>query len=148
MTPEAAIADFIAGLDEDADVRRLLDLSVGRVLRAAGKRGEEYRPDQQKAAHVADWLRASVVRKEAWLANVDDLKRPRKLLKFSRFEDIVKEADKAMRAANARDGVSSSGDGQTLYRDLENGYRFVQLHTREALQRESSRMGHCVGNGG
>jgi hypothetical protein len=148
MTAEEAITEFISDLDEDGEVRRLLDISVGRVLRAAAKRGEEFRPDNRKTLHVADWLRAAVVRNEAWLANVDELKRPRKLLKFSRFEDIVKEADKAMRAANARGGVSSKANGQTVYRDLDNGYRFVRLHTREALQRESAKMGHCVGNGG
>jgi Leucine-rich repeat (LRR) protein len=148
MDYQREIIDFVGSVGCDGRVAELLEMSVHRVLLSAGRGGSLSLPDVNDARHVADWLRAAVARDEAWLKNLDALGRPKKLMKFSRFEDILKEADKAMRSSIARDGVASNQDGQSLFEELENGFRIVRLLSSQALKRESSRMGHCVGNGG
>lgn len=139
---------FVRSLSDDPAVANLLDLSILRVLLKPGSDVLLDLPDYEQARHVADWLRAAVSRNESWISNVDDLGRPKKLMKFSKFEDIVKEADKAMRKAISKDGVKNLPSNQSVFLELEDGFRLVELLDKGALQKESSAMQHCVGNGG
>lgn len=154
---------------ERDEVRKYLDLSYGRVLRNSldAKNDEDQCFEdknifhsivrdtitkdrkRQKVRHVIDWIVASVRNKEAWLKNVDDLGRPKKLLKFSTLEDIVKEADKAMlKASQKLRGVRIIDGDEQLEMELEDGCYVVRLLTPAALDRESGFMQHCIGQGG
>lgn len=135
-------------------VKDLLMMSVGRVLtselekaRYAGRGDiglikEKYERDTR---HIRDWLVGAVLRNDAWLNRVDANGVPLKLAKSGRFEQIVDEANKAMRKLNTR-GVAASIDSEVVY-EFENGYRMVRLNTSAELEVESSMMQHCVGQG-
>lgn len=97
--------------------------------------------------HVLDWLRASLITEAAWLRNIDEQGRPRKLLKCSRYDDLVREADKSMDRLNAQRAKALCPDDEEHVADLAEGFRLVRLLTPEALDLESSRMKHCVGHG-
>lgn len=127
----------------------LLDLSVGRVLTSAVRRGSSPKVEGLTIKHIADWLRAALVNDAPWLMNVDEKGRPKKLLKFGVISDISREADKAMLKAAQRfkDLKLIEGD-ESLYAELENGFRLVRLLTPAALDRESAEMQHCIGDGG
>lgn len=140
--------EFVRSLSDDPAVSRLLDLSVLRVLLNAASGPLRELPDPEVARHVTDWLRASVERSEAWLSNTDTLGRPKKLMKFSTFESIVREADKAMRATISKDGVDAASSGHSVFRELEAGFKLIELKDSHSLKRESALMRHCVGNGG
>lgn len=144
----ARLAPFHVG-DERLGV--LLALSVGRLMLRSAKKGEDGKngfPDE-KIRHVADWLRAALVNGAAWLSNVDDMGRPKKLLKHPTFEALLAEVDRAMlveaqRLSNVR---LVEGD-EALYAELSDGMVLVRLLTPAALDRETSVMQHCIGNGG
>ena len=154
--------------NERDEVRKYLDLSYGRVLRnSLASNSDDLAPfreesvfqsavretltqeaERQNVHHIIDWLVASVRSNEAWLKNVDDLGRPKKLLKFSTLQDIVKEADKAMMKANQKLlGVRLAEGDESLEMELEEGCYIVRLLTPAALDRESGFMQHCIGNG-
>lgn len=146
------IASFIGALSSDLEVQKLLAYSLGRVL--SKTEPDDYspttRPEHFPAArHIADWIAAAIANDEPWLSNVDDLGRPKKLLKFSTLEAITKEADKAMLryAQKSRDVKLRDGD-EELVMELADGFYMVRLLTPAALDRESGEMQHCIGNGG
>ena len=124
----------------------LLESCVGRLMR---REGETFAVDKERLRHIADWLRAAVVNDEPWLKNVDAYGRPKKLLKFGSIDAIAREADKAMikAAQKLRDVKLVDGD-EELVEVLADGYYVVRLLTPAALDRESARMQHCIGNGG
>jgi hypothetical protein len=71
------------------------------------------------------------------------------LMKFSTVEQIGGEADKAMiKFAQKAGGIKLVEGDEELYSDLDNGYSLVRLLTPGALDRESSVMQHCIGQGG
>jgi hypothetical protein len=153
-TPEqkAEIATFIEQMADDERVRLLLTYCVGRLmLRNARQR----KPLQDgigtllDVMHVTDWLSAAVINEAPWLANTDDEGRPKKLLKFSSFEQIRREADKAMLIEARKAGVIDIAEGdEELVMTLADGYYVVHLLTPTALDRESGQMQHCIGAGG
>lgn len=97
--------------------------------------------------HVLDWLRASLVTSAPWLANVDERGCPRKLLKCSTYDDLVREADKAMDRVNAWRARALRDTDEEHVADLAKGFTLVRLLTPAALDLESARMKHCVGHG-
>jgi hypothetical protein len=98
--------------------------------------------------HIADWLKAALVNNEPWLKNLDQEGRPAKLLKFGSVEQIKQEADKAMAKAASRMLTAQVAEGdEELIRELSDGYYVVRLMTPAALDRESGKMGHCIGDG-
>jgi hypothetical protein len=128
----------------------LLGWSLGRVLIKAGKRQLDWNAlvSFEDITHIADWLKAALVNNEVWLENVDQEGRPAKLLKFGSVEQIKQEADKAMAKAVSRMASVQVVDGdEELIRELSDGYYLVRLITPVALDRESGRMGHCIGEG-
>ncbi|MCV9963666.1 PcfJ domain-containing protein [Pararhizobium sp. BT-229] len=146
------VASFIGTVSPDPEVQKFLAYSVGRVL--SKNEPEDYTPTEHPehfdiARHIADWIAAAIANQEPWLSNVDPLGRPKKLLKFPTLVAITKEADKAMlrHAQKSRDVRLRDGD-EELVMELADGYHLVRLLTPAALDRESSEMQHCIGNGG
>ncbi len=128
----------------------LLSYCIGRLMLRAGKAGEDWRnvARDEDIRHVTDWLKAALVNDEAWLKNVDEFQRPKKLMKFSTVAGVHKEANKAMLKASQRLGNVQFIEGdEELYAHLEDGSYLVRLMTTAALDRESARMQHCIGNG-
>ena len=135
---------------DDQRALELLATSLGRVLNRAAKAGGNWRSlvTEAQAKHIADWLIADVNQDAAWLKNVDALGRNKKMLKFYDVAGIVREADKVMIIQSQKLGEVKlvSGD-EEFFDELADGYYLVQLMTPEALDRESSIMQHCVGQG-
>ena len=98
--------------------------------------------------HVCDWLVAARLAEDPWLARVDELGRPLKLMKFGSLPQIVAEADKAMNRRNALSHVSvQSSDEVEVVHAFADEWSVVRLKSASALDREGKRMGHCVGQG-
>lgn len=134
----------------DQRLTELLTTSVGRVLSNKAKQGESWQTlcARNQLSHIANWLSVSVKNNASWLTNLDQLGRPKKLLKFSTIDQIVSEADKASRIANEKIGKVSLIEGdEELFAELADGYYLVKLLTPAALDRESSIMQHCIGHG-
>lgn len=135
--------------------RGLLECSVGRVtanairrqLATTGEAEGALVPAMNFAPHVIDWLRSSVLEDAPWLHNVDELGRPKKLMKFGTLDDILREVDKAMARRNAQQAKALSVADERHIADLADGYKVVRLMTPAALDLESRRMHHCVGHG-
>jgi hypothetical protein len=130
--------------------------SIGRIL-ANEVRAEAPRllsegwwnplPRDNQLTHIVDWLKADLHDGAAWLANIDDCGRPRKLLKCSSYDDLMREADKAMARRNAQQGKKLGPEEEAFEADLGGDYTLVRLLTPGALDMESRRMHHCVGHG-
>jgi hypothetical protein len=147
---EEQIARFLDQFTDDNAVLTLLNLSVGRVLDKARSRGDDWvhLADKQAIGHVVDWLTVAIGARAEWLENVDELGRPKKLMKFGSIAAIVKEADKAMRLDIERGSRAALDTGdERIVVSLSDGMSIVEMLSREALDRESSIMQHCIGNG-
>ena len=152
-----AIETSISGAERGDVVHQLLMLSLGRVwfkhMKSAPQSMDVPATEQMmgfhaKLSHIADWIEAAIVNDEAWLKNVDAQGWPKKLMKFSTLDQIVKEADKAMlKAAQTGRGLDLTGSSESLVAELAEGFYLVELHTPEALDRESAFMQHCIGQG-
>lgn len=136
---------------QDDQVDPLLVMSLGRVLLKGAREGVAL-PDiatGDQIRHIYDWLKAEVMNGAAWLSNVDEKGRPRKLMKFGNVDQILNEADKAMHKANQRSGKAAIMEGdEEIVANLADGYTLVRMLTPAALDRESQVMQHCIGNGG
>ncbi|MCS4090239.1 PcfJ domain-containing protein [Rhizobium sp. BK176] len=150
-------------LDREASgnqlVAELLWLSVGRVLLSSDAANSAVvaetlnlameMPGHQDVQHIADWLKVAVADNAPWITRVDDLGRPKKLVKLNTMEAIVAEADKQMRRKQTGLGKSSamvSGE-EELHFDVGDGWSLVKLLSESALDRESRAMRHCIGHG-
>lgn len=106
---------------------------------------------REAIAHIADWLAAALVNDEAWLRDLDEQGRPKKLVKLGSLERVTKEVDKAMLLAAQKGAANLYADEQGHEQTemvFDGGYRMVRLLTPEALDKESAMMGHCIGSGG
>lgn len=136
--------------DTLSELSRLMSLSLGRVLDNYERRGESWEElvSDDDVRHIVDWLDAARLENADWLKRVDSEGRPKKLMKFSTVRQIVAEADKAMQKANQRLGNLNLLQGEEeVYFALENGYNIIRMLTPAALDRESSLMQHCIGQG-
>lgn len=144
----AVIQPFCMG---DERLMELMMVSVGRVLGNANIRtGQDVlgETDSDDIRHVRDWLKAALVNGVHWLEKTDGIGRPRKLMKFSTFEDILREVDKDMLRMSSRIGRNPDGPGDIeAHTELADGFRMVRLLTSAALDRESAQMQHCIGHG-
>lgn len=157
---EGQIYKYLADENGDVDhkVKTLMDYSLGRVLHKTltaqfpegGNVFDVYNAcESSRLLHISDWLIASHANNEAWLRNVDDKGRPKKLMKFSTVEQIMVEADKAMmKAAQQCRDIVLDASQERIIAQLEDGFTMVELLSPKALDRESSYMQHCIGNGG
>lgn len=143
----------LASHTQDERVNALLDICVGRILKKAAKRGNDwtaqYKPES--VDHIVEWLTMSCAEDAHWLDNTNPDGKPKKLLKFSTVQDAVREADEFFRKRTANAGKTAaeldSANEETVY-SLDGGYRIVRMLSSTALVREGSLMGHCVGAGG
>ncbi len=144
------ITDYICDLDPDNRVQLLLTYCLGRLLMREYGRGGNWRALAVSidGRHIADWLRAALANDEPWLANIDHLNRPKKLMKFGDVGGLATEADKAMDKANQGRVVHVAAGNEKLVMELNDGFYLVRLRTAAALDYESSVMQHCIGNGG
>lgn len=152
-----AIETSIREAERSDVVHQLLMLSLGRVWFKHMKSATQFldvpgtvqmMAFYAQLGHIADWIDAAVMNDEPWLKNVDAQGRPKKLMKFSTLDQIIREADKAMlKAAQKGRGVRLHGDAESLIAELAEGFYIVELHTPEALDRESAFMQHCIGQG-
>lgn len=147
---KAILRHLHAFAPQDDQVDPLLVISLGRVLLKEARAGTSL-PDianGDQIRHIYDWLKAEVTNGAAWLSNVDEKGRPRKLMKFGDVDQILKEADKAMLKANQRAGKAALMEGdEEIVAELADGYTLVRMLTPAALDRESKLMQHCIGNG-
>lgn len=147
MQVEADNVRFATGVD----IHDLLMASLGRVLlndaRRAGKLDRaRYNPGH--IAHINDWLVSARMHNDAWLSRRDADGNIPKLAKFGSVDQIVAEADKAMRKRlNHAANVVVQEHGVIKVHDCGDGYAIYRLRTPEALDREGFAMGHCVGQG-
>jgi len=152
-TLRLSIAEEITKLGKSERVNELLACSFGRVIVNEFKRGELSADDYGaylvlRLEHIADWIEAAVANDEPWLKNVDELGRPKKLLKFANAMQIVREANRDMMLfAQKSRNVVLSQDDEELVKQFDNGYSLVRLLTPRALDRESGQMQHCIGQG-
>ncbi len=136
--------------ERDEQLGIYLSHCVGRILIKQAKSGQDWSSSlrSEEVRHICDWLRAAITNDEEWLKHVDELGRPRKLLKFPTISAITNEANKAMLKAAQKLATVKLVDGdEKLHAELEDGYYLVQLLTPAALDRESAQMQHCIGQG-
>jgi hypothetical protein len=150
----ASLIQRLAQASPVGDCRRLSELlaySLGRVLLKKARRGGavlDVQPAENRFDHVVDWLVAALENGDPWLDNVDEKGRPRKLMKFSDVESILREADRAMlRFARQQAGVRLAEGHEEVAFTHPDGWYVVRLLTPEALDRESGQMQHCIGQG-
>ena len=99
--------------------------------------------------HIADWIGAALQDNDDWLSDVDEQKRPKKLLKIGSLDVAIHEANKAMALKNQKLALTLGVDAgnATVVEKFDHGYTMVQLRTPEELDYESVKMGHCIGQG-
>lgn len=130
--------------------RRLVELSIGRIALKEFRKDCGWRDSVEPGdlQHVVDWLKSATRDKAPWLANVDELGRPRKIMKAGSLEALCREADKQMRRKlNALPGDKLGPDDVETFSDDGGEFHLVQLKTSAALKSESIAMRHCVGHG-
>lgn len=130
-------------------VEELAYLSLGRIALKECRRDILWclKQDPAQVRHVIDWIVSAVVNNAEWLSNLDDLGRPKKLMKFGSLGAMVVEADKAMRLALSKERASIGETDETVFADDGGDYRIVRLKTPRSLDVESGEMRHCVGHG-
>lgn len=152
-----AIEDNIRDENRGDTVHRLLMLSFGRVQfnyhrklnrSLTTRETRDMMEFNRHLPHIADWLEAAVLNDEPWLKRVDDQNRPKKLMKFGTLQQIVNEADKAMiKASQKGRGFTLDENHEKGIAKLTDGFFLIEMLTAQALDRESSFMQHCIGNG-
>ncbi|WP_315921848.1 hypothetical protein [Mesorhizobium sp. SP-1A] len=95
---------FLEELSTSPAQLRLLDLSLGRLLKKAAADAEDWRMlcTDDQARQISEWLTKSIHDDAAWLKSLDDFGRPRKLMKFTTVAQIEKEAAKTLQKAARR----------------------------------------------
>lgn len=147
---DSEIIDFLATFAEDENVVLLMYHCVGRLLVKLknGKRNWREAGLAVDLKHVVDWLEVSLLHQEEWLNITDEHGRPKKLLKFSDLDGVIKEANKAMIKRAMHTPVIKIDEGEeVLEQILDTGWYVVRLLTPRALDNESAAMQHCVGHG-
>jgi hypothetical protein len=130
-------------------LKELAYISFGRIALKECRRDVSWcrRQSGVMVNHIADWLAAAVATEAAWLSNVDNQGRPKKLMKFGSLAAMHAEADKHMRRRSAKESQRLTVHDEELFADGDGGFHLVQLKTSAALDRESAAMRHCVGHG-
>jgi hypothetical protein len=147
---DSEIVDFLSTFTEHAEVARLLYHCVGRILFKIKNSKRNWREAGLAVdlKDAADWLEVAILHKEDWLLKVDEHGRPKKLLKFTDLEGVLKEANKAMIKRAMQMPVIKIDEGEeVLEQVLDAGWYMVRLLTPRALDNESAAMQHCVGHG-
>lgn len=146
---EMVVKKVCAATHADLAVRRLIEASIGRIATKESRKDIDWAMGRNFdfARDVVDWFRIALVNNEPWLKNVDEKRRPKKLLKFGSMEALQAEVEKqlARRLARRRSVVLGSSDETVL---IDGGdYNITRLLTPRALEQESTAMRHCIGHG-
>jgi hypothetical protein len=98
---------------------------------------------------ILDWLLLAGAENHPWLDNVDNNGLPKKLMKCQSVEALYNESVKCMRGRQPqrKSERDLTTDDERHVADLGAGYTVVELLSPEALDVESTRMRHCIGNG-
>jgi hypothetical protein len=131
-------------------------LTANGILYASSAYVEVLNAFSSEISSVIDFLRSSTEDNAAWLHNVDDLGRPKKLMKCGSMAALMREHDRYFRLGDF--SVRDQNDDPNViqitaadtreYADLGIGYKLVELLTPNALRYEGAIMQHCIGRGG
>jgi hypothetical protein len=103
--------------------------------------------------HIVDWLTVAVRDNHAWLENVDDRGRPKKLLKSGSVKALFDEAEKQLARVAQQQSAQVDTTSALTSRDIKwtaslgDDLHLVQLLSTAALDEETADMGHCIGLG-
>ncbi|MBY3151388.1 hypothetical protein HFO56_03170 [Rhizobium laguerreae] len=140
------VDSWLRGIACDDDVFQLLQLCFGRVI--LNRKIDDFTKLSAEVSSGCRWLRRSIEMKSGWLDRVDDLGRPKKLMKFSDIDGIMKEIRKSYgKEAQFFAQTVASNDDEEWFADLEDGFHLVRLKTRDAMLREGGVLQNCVGDG-
>jgi hypothetical protein len=130
-------------------LRKLLYMSIGRIAVKECRRDIHWcnLQSNDRVSHIADWLAGAIAAEAAWLSNVDEQGRPKKLMKFGSLDAMHDEADKQMRKKLPQKRSKLGGCDEENFADEGGEYYLVQMKTSKALENESGAMCHCVGHG-
>ncbi|TPN39353.1 hypothetical protein FKO01_04110 [Mesorhizobium sp. B2-3-3] len=104
-------------------------------------------PHDADVQHVTDWLTTDFINGADWIKRTDGQHRPLKLMKCGSIEQLLHEADKAMRKRLQGKNVALGEGDETFVAELAGGFTVTRLLTPRALDLESRQMRHCVGHG-
>lgn len=96
MYSDKEIVAYLKTLSVSHDHYKLLDCSLGRLLRKAAEQAEDWRmmiTDEQSNV-INQWLISCLNKNVSWLRHVDKSNRPMKLLKFTTIENLLNVACK------------------------------------------------------
>jgi hypothetical protein len=150
--PEYVADEFVRRLARDHGfgprLRKLAHISIGRIALKEIRRDIGWAKQQSGArvSHIVDWLISAVASEAAWLSNVDEHGRPKKLMKFGSLDAMHAEAEKYMRRSLAAEAAAIASEEEILTED-GGEYRIVRLKTAGSLKLESNAMRHCIGHG-
>lgn len=144
-----AFVEFFESLSGNAEVVRLLDASLGKILTDDLWTPSAVPAEARDAAgHICDWITIALRDGASWLSRTDDRGVPLKLAKCHSLEMLMHEADKAMRIALQRSPFAVPRGGQEeIVAYLAGGYTLVRLLTETSLNYEGGMMQHCIGLG-
>jgi hypothetical protein len=133
-------------------VRAMFDCSIRRVYNKTSTDDETFKlrtlpADLPKVNHVVDWIAAGVINGHEWTRKVDAEGRPRKLLKCGTVDALYREAQSWIAKAVQIHRVALDPAEEEILMELADGWLIVRMKTERALDRESSIMQHCVGEG-
>jgi len=100
---------YLKDLSKSPSHLKLLESSLGRLLKQASTRAEDWRMlcTDNQAVLISEWLSVSLETNASWLKSLDDNGRIRKLAKFKTVEQMEREASKFLYKANVNGFVHS-----------------------------------------
>lgn len=100
---------YLKDLSKSPAHLKLLEASLGRLLKQAATRAEDWRMlcTDNQAIIISEWLSNALEANASWLKSIDDNGRIRKLLKFKTVEQMEREANKFLYKTNGNGLVPS-----------------------------------------
>jgi hypothetical protein len=150
IDPAGRAALIVAELSTKEDIKRLLELSLGRIIERGLRQDAAWLESQNHSdfIHIRDWLADSVHRNVPWLTNLNEAHVPKKLAKCVTVSSLVVEADKQMRRLYRKEVLCVLGaEDEEPFADEGGEFLIVRMKSPAALDRESAILKHCVGHG-
>lgn len=140
------VHEWLRGLTTDDDIYRLLSVSFGRVV--INRKIENFTILANEVEAGRRWFARAIELKLDWLDRLDEMGRPKKLMKFSNIPGIVKEIRKSqVKEAQRFATITISDSDEEFFAELEGGFHLVKLKTKQALLREGGALQNCLGDG-
>lgn len=100
---------YLKDLSKSPSHLKLLEASLGRLLKQAATRAEDWRMlcTDNQAIIISEWLSNALETNASWLKSLDDNGRIRKLVKFKTVEQMEREASKLLYKTNGNGFVHS-----------------------------------------